>query len=420
MSRPRMWILLILGAVLVGLTGQGAVLAKLPRAADTGLAVYLPDEQAGQVDWTHRSGAALAGLASACEWTTTFEATVWCLVNQERRAHGLYPYKYNAVLAAVAEQHSATMRDIDCFDHQCPGETSPSRRACDAGYVPYSWGDCFVGETIAAGYPSPSSVVSAWMGSSKHYALLMHGEMREMGVGYVNGGSYGHYWTIDFGSQPDVLPVFINYEDPETPDPRVLLTLTNENVSGSSGIDSVAEVMVSNEPSFGGAIWQPYSMNIPWVLTDSNGTQMVYVRYRDSTGYETNSTDSILLNIPREFDLSLSTTALVFLYDIGAGFRSSSAKEVAVVNEASSTPMEWSLEVSDGGGWLEVTPLAGTTPGTVYISVAGFSTAVPGTYEATIVVTADEGSNSPESISVTVVAVDRLYHVFLPAVYNAP
>jgi uncharacterized protein YkwD len=418
LSKRRLWILLILGATLVGLTGQRAVSAEPSVPAERGLGVYAPGEQGGQVKRTGLERASLAELEGACDWTDTFEAAVWCLVNQERRARGLYPYKYNTILAAVAELHSITMRDTGCFDHQCPGEPPPSQRACDAGYVPYSWGDCFVGETIAAGYPSPASVVSAWMGSSKHYALLMHDQMREMGVGYVSGGSYGYYWTIDFGSQPDVLPVFINYEDPVTADPGVTLTLTNEEVSGSSGIDSVTEVMISNDPGFAGASWQPYAMTKPWTLPNSNGTQTVYVKYRDSTGYETHATDSIWLNLPRQYELQLSTTSLAFVYEIGEGFAGPAVRQVTVGNAASSTPMGWSLQVSGGGDWLEVTPTTGTTPSTLYVSVADFSVKVPGTHQATIVVTSDEESGSSELITVTVVAVEQLQRVILPVIYH--
>jgi hypothetical protein len=80
--------------------------------------------------------------------------------------------------------------------------------------------------------------------------------------------------------------------------------------------------------------------------------------------------------------------------------------------------MEWSLQVSGGGDWLEVTPTTGTTPSTLYVSVADFSVKVPGTHQATIVVTSEEEPGSSELITVTVVAVEQLHRVILPAIYH--
>jgi uncharacterized protein YkwD len=425
LSKRRIWYLVVLCLVLASLAGQTGVLAdpaESPALVGYALGAHAPREQTGYVEYLPDAPAAtvLDQPDGACDWASTFEDQVVCLINEERLARGLYPCKVSPILAAAAEQHSEYMRDHDCFDHQCPGEPSPADRVCTAGYRSYCWGSCFVGETLGGGFPSAASVVAAWMGSSGHRAILLHGQMREIGAGYVSGGYWGHYWSVDFGSQPDVLPVFINHEQPETADPQVTLTLTNEEVSGCSGIDYASQVMISNDPGFAGAQWDSFSAQRPWRLNEENGIGTVYVKYRDPTGYEVTSCDVIALNIPRIYDLQLSSNSVTFLYQVGVGFATPASNEVSVSNSAGGSPMSWAV---DGGGsvnWLAVAPADGTTPGNMLISVAGFETTTPGTYQANITVTSAEDPDNPEVVMVTVKAVEQLRRVMLPLVAKEP
>nr|WP_306821499.1 CAP domain-containing protein [Metabacillus litoralis] len=56
-------------------------------------------------------------------------------------------------------------------------------------------------ENLAAGQRTPKEVVNAWMNSQGHRANILKKEVSEIGVGYVNGGEYGHYWTQMFISR---------------------------------------------------------------------------------------------------------------------------------------------------------------------------------------------------------------------------
>lgn len=56
-------------------------------------------------------------------------------------------------------------------------------------------------ENLAAGQRTPKEVVNAWMNSPGHRANILKKEVSEIGVGYVNGGKYGHYWTQMFISR---------------------------------------------------------------------------------------------------------------------------------------------------------------------------------------------------------------------------
>jgi uncharacterized protein YkwD len=67
-----------------------------------------------------------------------------------------------------------------------------------AGYT--DWSD--IGENIAAGYPTPESVVAGWMASPGHRENILSAQFTEIGVGMANGGgSYGMYWTEEFGTR---------------------------------------------------------------------------------------------------------------------------------------------------------------------------------------------------------------------------
>ncbi len=412
MNRYRIWTILLLGAALIGLTNK-AVLSDTPVTPGPpgyALGACDPHAQSGQVVYAE---AALAAAPSEVPAGTYAEEVVR-LINLERRNAGLPPYKVNAHLTLIAEEHSAYMRDHGCFDHRCPGEVSPAERACAAGYTPYCWGACFVGETIAAGYRTPASVVAAWMGSPGHRDILLNGELREIGVGYVVGGDWGTYWTADFGSQPDVLPVFINYDDAETDSQSVTVTLTNEGVSGCSGIDYAGEVMLSNDPDFAGAVWEAYALHKPWTLTPGNGQKRVYVRYRDSEGYQVTSDDDILFTAP--YDLQLSTHILTFLYQVGRGFVGPTGATVEVNNGAGPSAMDWSAECNTRGNWPGCDPTSGVTPSGVYVSVGGFQTEVMGTYTAAITVHSPQDPDNPEQVTVTILAVEQIYQVFLPSI----
>ncbi|MBW1956103.1 MAG: CAP domain-containing protein [Deltaproteobacteria bacterium] len=291
------------------------VLSALTWAAEpmteTALGYYDPVEQTGQVVFFQDHVEADAFLESSAG----FPQEVIRLVNQNRVAAGLFPLKPNGILNAMAQAHSDYMRATGCFAHQCAAEYSPAERICLSGYGMYGGtqslsdctlqgggggpgpgdGSCFIGEVIAAGYPNPASVVTGWMGSPPHYAILMHAQLREIGVGFASGGPHRAYWTLDAGSQPNVLPIFINDDHPETTTAQIILSLTNEQVSGFGGIDYAHKVLVSNDPGFAGAVWESYAPHKPWTLTEGTGHKTVYVKYRDTDGLEILSVDDILL-----------------------------------------------------------------------------------------------------------------------------
>ena len=152
-----------------------------------------------------------------------FESDVIELVNEERAARGLKPLSYDAGLTAAAEAHSQDMGSRDYFDHDSLDGTKFYERIIDEGY---SYNQC--GENIAAGQMTPEQVVSTWMNSDGHRANILHPDFCDIGVGYANvdGSSYTHYWTQDFGRRtgvfecPDVAtPPPGSSDVPENPSP---------------------------------------------------------------------------------------------------------------------------------------------------------------------------------------------------------
>lgn len=115
------------------------------------------------------------------------------LVNAERAKAGLAPLKENWELSRVARYKSQDMIDKNYFSHTSPTYGSPFQMMKDFG-ISYQ----AAGENIAAGQRTPSEVVEAWMNSEGHRKNILSPTYTEIGVGYVKGGSYGHYWTQMF------------------------------------------------------------------------------------------------------------------------------------------------------------------------------------------------------------------------------
>lgn len=125
--------------------------------------------------------------------TTGVEEQVVQLVNQERAKYGLKPLKSNWELARVARYKSQDMINKRYFDHNSPTYGSPFDMMKSFG-ITYRT----AGENIAAGQKTPQEVVTAWMNSEGHRKNILSANFTEIGVGYAQGGSYGHYWTQMF------------------------------------------------------------------------------------------------------------------------------------------------------------------------------------------------------------------------------
>jgi uncharacterized protein YkwD len=128
----------------------------------------------------------------------TPEQQVFAQLNQERAKAGLRPLKASSSLNAAAEAWAAQLAKTGTFQHS----TSAWR---DQRLSPAGWAAS--GENIAAGYTGSNAAMSGWMNSSGHKANILNRSYYGVGVGYVKGGPYGHYWVTIFGiAKPTMKP----------------------------------------------------------------------------------------------------------------------------------------------------------------------------------------------------------------------
>jgi uncharacterized protein YkwD len=131
---------------------------------------------------------------------TSREVEVARLINLERANVGVDPVVIDMRLVQAAHRHSDDMAANDFVSHTGSDASRPWDRIADAGY-PILAG----GETIGAGHPDEASVVQGWMDSPPHKEILLGSEYQHLGLGYAYDAdsTYGHYWTVDFGSSSD-------------------------------------------------------------------------------------------------------------------------------------------------------------------------------------------------------------------------
>ena len=140
---------------------------------------------------------ALAPSASArsspCSDAPTYERTVVCLVNAERRAHGRRGLDLSRRLAYAADRHAADMVARRYFSHRGAGGSGPADRARSSGYASRT-GRWTVGEALAYGtgrLGAPRRIVRAWMRSPGHRAVVLYAPAEHIGVGAVAGTPSG-------------------------------------------------------------------------------------------------------------------------------------------------------------------------------------------------------------------------------------
>lgn len=106
------------------------------------------------------------------------------------------PLSWNDQLAQAAQGHAADMAAKNYFDHNSQDGRTPWQRIAATGYQ-----GRMLAENIAAGQRTPEAVVQGWLNSPGHCANIMNPGLKELGVGYATGGSYGSYWVQDFGTR---------------------------------------------------------------------------------------------------------------------------------------------------------------------------------------------------------------------------
>jgi uncharacterized protein YkwD len=114
------------------------------------------------------------------------------------------PLAWDTRLIQAAVGHSQDMNDRNYFGHTTPDGMDPGARIAAAGFAASSYG-----ESIAAGYATPDSALSALiidsgvanLGHRRHLLAIdaMFRDQNAVGIGIVQNGSgtYQNYYTID-------------------------------------------------------------------------------------------------------------------------------------------------------------------------------------------------------------------------------
>jgi uncharacterized protein YkwD len=138
-------------------------------------------------------------------------------LNQQRAANGLGALQLSPTLTASAEWKSLHMAYYGYFDHSDPAPPvarTAGQRMVDCGYT-----NPGIGENIAEGFNTPSSVMDAWMNSAGHRANILGTGFTVMGVGVAVAANGAYFWTVDFGSVADAgtVPVGTTLPAPTPP-----------------------------------------------------------------------------------------------------------------------------------------------------------------------------------------------------------
>ena len=125
-----------------------------------------------------------------------------CLLNGERRQHGIRPLTDNARLTRASQRYAVVMSRRNVFEHgDFVGRIKSARYLKGArGYT--------LGENIAWGswdYATPANIVDGWMHSPGHRANILNGGFHEIGLGIargapVGGQDRGATYVTDFGT----------------------------------------------------------------------------------------------------------------------------------------------------------------------------------------------------------------------------
>jgi uncharacterized protein YkwD len=155
----------------------------------------------------HAACAGAGAVPNGSNTTKVRKATL-CLLNVQRRAHGLQNLRQNAKLRAAAAAYSRQMVRQGFFAHESPDGSTLQSRVTATHYLDgaRAWG---IGENIAwgtGGLGTPRSIVRAWMHSPGHRANILNPTFRDIGIGTAPGAPIPHgaaasagTYTTDFG-----------------------------------------------------------------------------------------------------------------------------------------------------------------------------------------------------------------------------
>jgi uncharacterized protein YkwD len=184
----------------------------LPTLALLALAVpattFADDAPASDPPVAQAAGCAFASASPHTAKIASVRRSTLCLINAERRRHGLRRLRGDRRLRRAAGRHARDMNRRNYFNHTSARGSSFVDRIRRTRYLTGArrW---TVGENLAWGsgsHATARSIMRAWMNSSGHRANILNGRFREIGIGIargapVSGVSRAATYATSFGSR---------------------------------------------------------------------------------------------------------------------------------------------------------------------------------------------------------------------------
>ena len=152
--------------------------------------------------------------ASATEQTAirsraSLEVSVVRELNAVRSSHGLPPIRASRELRAAARSHTRSMLEVGFFGHEST-DGRPFSDRIRRFYTSRGWRSWSVGETLLVSQGEETAaqeVVSSWLDSPPHRAIVLSPVWRDVGIGAFYaasaprdfGGAQALVVTADFG-----------------------------------------------------------------------------------------------------------------------------------------------------------------------------------------------------------------------------
>jgi uncharacterized protein YkwD len=219
-------------------------------------------------------------------------------INRARLSNGLHPLALNPQLEKAAQRHSDDMARNNFLGDAGSDDSTAKERLLQAGYGAWAGERIIWGENLYADVADFAVALNFILGDASQSRIMLNARYREIGIGVTEGSGGGGklYWTILYGAQPGVLPVFINDGQPVTNNSAVAVRMAQEDaVPGGEGtvIGKVIDVRLSADPNFPNATWQPWTPLIEFRFDTRPGVKTVHVQYRDGASRTTTATASI-------------------------------------------------------------------------------------------------------------------------------
>ena len=120
-----------------------------------------------------------------------FESRLLTLINEERTQLGLKQLLHDNTLSNAAKLKSFDMKKYGYVSHNSPtyGNANSMLKELNISFQ-------IVKESIGAGYDSADEIFSAWLNSPINRETVLNAGATHIGIGYANGGTHRHYWTV--------------------------------------------------------------------------------------------------------------------------------------------------------------------------------------------------------------------------------